>query len=151
MLLFQNHLHERLETSFADPAGRSSLERHMQPARFKLHAEERTCNPVRRPSLRSHCSVMHLPWLEPECTNPGLSPRGQPGAREQNKRTSVDRSRCWRSGCRVYQGLSEKTISSLGRPTGNPTVSVAIAKHPRQIILVYYSGMDRKPGDDRKL
>ena len=43
----------------------------------------------------------------------------------ENKRTSVDRSRCWRSGCRVYQGLSEKTISSLGRPTDNPTVSLA--------------------------
>ena len=54
MLLFQNHLHERLETSFADPAGRSSLERHMQPARFKLHAEERTCSPVLTPSLMVH-------------------------------------------------------------------------------------------------
>jgi hypothetical protein len=24
----------------------------MQPARFKLHAEERTCNPVQRPNFR---------------------------------------------------------------------------------------------------
>ena len=50
----------------------------MQPARFKLHAEERTCTPSRDLTL----GVMHLPWLELECTNPG-SPRGQPGAREQ--------------------------------------------------------------------
>jgi hypothetical protein len=30
----------------------------MQPARFKLHAEERACSPVRRPSLRGHALTM---------------------------------------------------------------------------------------------
>ena len=33
------------------------------------------------PSRDLTLGVMHLPWLELECTNPG-SPRGQPGARE---------------------------------------------------------------------
>jgi hypothetical protein len=32
----------------------------MQPARFNLHAEERTCNPVQRPNFT--VGVMHLPW-----------------------------------------------------------------------------------------
>ena len=30
----------------------------MQPARFKLHAEERTCNPVQRPNCRGHALTM---------------------------------------------------------------------------------------------
>jgi hypothetical protein len=30
----------------------------MQPARFKLHAEERTCNPVQRPNFRGHALTM---------------------------------------------------------------------------------------------
>jgi hypothetical protein len=48
----------------------------MQHARFKPHAEERTRNPVQRPNFRGRAK------LELECPNPG-SPRGQPGAREQ--------------------------------------------------------------------
>ena len=30
----------------------------MQHARFKLHAEERTCNPVQRPNCRGHALTM---------------------------------------------------------------------------------------------
>jgi len=30
----------------------------MQPARFKLHAEERTSNPVQRPNCRGHALTM---------------------------------------------------------------------------------------------
>ena len=40
----------------------------MQPARFKLHAEERTCNPVQRPNLRGQETKK-----EPQKT---ISPRG---------------------------------------------------------------------------
>ena len=40
----------------------------MQPARFKLHAEERTCNPVQRPNFRGQGKRK-----EPQKTS---SPRG---------------------------------------------------------------------------
>ena len=40
----------------------------MQPARFKLHAEERTCNPVQRPNFRGQGTKK-----EPQKT---ISPRG---------------------------------------------------------------------------
>ena len=40
----------------------------MQPARFKLHAEERTCNPVQRPNFRGRVTKK-----EPQKT---ISPRG---------------------------------------------------------------------------
>ena len=29
---------------------------YMQPARFKLHAEKRTCSPVQRPNFRGHAA-----------------------------------------------------------------------------------------------
>ena len=82
------------------------MEHYMQPARIKLHAKEHTNNPVQRPNFRGHAAgdgevtrvgvgvgVLllnhHLQVtracgkvLELECTYPG-SPRGQPGAREQ--------------------------------------------------------------------
>jgi hypothetical protein len=60
----------------------------MQPARIKLHAKEHTNNPVQRPNFRGHAAgdgeVTRAcgKGLELECTYPG-SPRGQPGAREQ--------------------------------------------------------------------
>jgi hypothetical protein len=48
----------------------------MQHARFEPHAEERTCKP------RDLTLGVVQAELELECPNPG-SPRGQPGAREQ--------------------------------------------------------------------
>ena len=63
-----HHLHQSDHVSFADPAVRSSKERDMQPARFKLHAEERTCNPVQRPNFRGRVTKK-----EPQKT---ISPRG---------------------------------------------------------------------------
>ena len=56
---------------------------HLRSATCSLQGLSSTQRSARAtPSRDRTLGVMHLPWLELECTNPG-SPRGQPGAREQ--------------------------------------------------------------------
>jgi hypothetical protein len=88
--LLNHHLHQSDHVSFADPAGRSSIMSllqirqvahlrsvDMQPARFKLHAEERTCNPVQRPNFRGQGTKK-----EPQKT---ISPRGLESPARENR------------------------------------------------------------------
>jgi hypothetical protein len=64
-------------------------------------------------------------WTQPFTGEPIPRSRGALEDRRgrESRRTRVGGARIMRRGRKGYHGLSEKTISSLGRPTGNPTVA----------------------------
>ena len=61
----------------------------MQPARFKLHAEERTCNPVQRPSFRDLAREEPRQTISPKIPKVqlGKTAEGEPRATGRRRKT----------------------------------------------------------------